>query len=168
MVRKSIVIIIALVLLLSLLAACQGPPGASGIPGNPGKPGNPGLAGEPGQPGNPGQPGQPGPSGSDANTRTAIEVIPQTFSQREVITIIGTGFDPGEEILATITGGEDFPPILLGYRVDDPEGGKIQHIEADANGNVFTVEVKGVSSGKVAYAPLLKGEEGVPPVQHAH
>lgn len=161
MVKKSIGLI-TLFLLLSLIAACQGPQGQAGLPGNPGRQGPPG----------------------DPSKLPVIVVIPAAAKASEVITVIGTGFTPGEEVQVSLVSAE-LPPMLIGLRQPAASGeGMLEAIVVTEEGSffaasslplntvlpegVYTVTAKGLSSGLEAKAPLLKGTPGAPPVQHQH
>ena len=102
MIKKCMAMVLILAV-AGLLLACQGP---SGTPG------------EPGMPGLPGKPGLPGPSGPPAVSPTAKLVItPASGTQTTPITILGSGFQPGENVEVMIMHG-DTPAGLGTYKVE--------------------------------------------------
>ena len=128
--RISGIALISALLLALLIAACEGPvgpqgppgpqgdPGLPGLPGNPGLPGVQGIQGEPGLPGNPGLPGVQGPQGEQGPPGPSVAakvVIPEyTFEEgkEHTITVIGSGFNPGDVIFGEITIGADALPVV--------------------------------------------------------
>ena len=97
MVKKLMGVGLALVMVGVLLAACTG------------------LPGQPGQPGLPGNPGQSGLQGPAAELpTTTIVVTPASGAPKASITILGAGFEPGEEILVEMV--IEGTACGLGYR----------------------------------------------------
>ena len=98
MVKKLMVLILALVMLVSLSAACTGPAGSAGATGPAGLAGPAGPVGEPGVPG----------------STARLVVTPASGTATTPIAISGAGFVPGEtvELILEISGVE----TLLGER----------------------------------------------------
>ena len=102
MIKKSIAMMLILAV-VGLLVAC-GSPGPAGPPGEPGLPGKPGL------------PGLPGPQGpSPVSPMATVVAIPASGPATTPITILGSGFQPGEKVAAIITLSTGAPATLGKY-----------------------------------------------------
>lgn len=122
---KNLMIAVISSLSVLILVACEGAAGAPGLPGNPGnaglagvqgpqgEPGLPGLPGNPGSPGAPGAQGPNGPAGLDAVSPEADLIISKnSVSMSEPVTIMGSGFRPGEPVSLHIIIDSTFAPMI--------------------------------------------------------
>ena len=175
--RRISGIAILLVLSLALLiAACTGPAGPQGaqggqgnaglpgLSGNPGLPGVQGIQGEPGLPGNPGIAGVQGPQGiqGERGPSTAAEIVlaENTFEAggEHDITVMGSGFEPGDVVFGEILTGEDTYPVVGGTANNSgafmtTAGIDLSRISALATG-VYTLHVRD-TNGNNATAPVV-------------
>lgn len=170
---------IALILVLSLallIAACEGPagpqgdqgpqgdPGLPGLPGNPGLPGVQGIQGEPGLPGNPGLPGVQGPEGPQGpagpSVAAAVVIANNGFpaGAEQSITVMGSGFEPGDVVFGELqVGGEAIPVVggtANGSGAFMATGGlDLERLSAITEG-VYTLYVRDTNANN-ATAPLI-------------
>ena len=137
MVKKLMVLILALVLLVPLAAAC-GPAGPAGAPGSAGSPGPAGPA---------------GPAGEPGALAASILVTPATGTINTAITITGAGFVPGETVkLALEISGVE---TVLGER---DAGGPIVANEYGAFATTSRIPNLPTSAG--IYAMEARGDRG--------
>ena len=174
--KGMILALISSVLMIALIA-CQGPPGEPGLPGLPGShgtpgepgpqgpkgdPGEPGLPGNPGNPGNPGPPGPPGqqgvpgPVGVSPQAMIVVDKM-QVATSGDPITVMGSGFLPGEPVVLTLMINSDDSIIVGGQR-----GAQVTANEAGAFSASFD-EIGGAQSSQdqaMGYRTLLADGAG--------
>jgi len=150
-VRNLMITLVSSLTILALVA-CEGPAGDPGLPGNPGVPGapgaqgpqgEPGLSGLPGNPGVPGAPGAQGPQGpggqNAVSPEASLAVSKNTLSMSEPVTIMGSGFLPGEPVSLHVIIDSTFSPMI----------GDASASQATANAaGAFAVEFKNGMSSK--------------------
>jgi hypothetical protein len=148
MVKKLVGLVLICILVFGILTACTGPQGPAGPPGPTGP------AGPAGSP------------GVSAEAKAAITVIPSSGKGGDFITVIGAGFELGEELQVWLV--SDGPPMLLGLR-EPVNGERLNEIVANEYGTfkivskiprpqvtpagVYTIEVTG-DQGSYAVTPL--------------
>ena len=184
---RNLMIVLMSALSILVLVACEGAAGSPGLPGNPGKAGLPGVEGPqgepglPGLPGNPGSPGAPGaqgpagPAGVDAVSPEADLVISKnTLTMSEPVTIMGSGFRPGEPVSLHVIIDSTFAPMIGdasaaqvtanasgAFSIHLKEGMSQKSSVVERAGDATTLFAQG-ADGTVASVPVMIVSKGNP------